>query len=422
MGQGITQTQLDNGLTVVLQEVHSAPVISWWIVYRVGSRNEPTGKTGISHWLEHMLFKGTEKYPQGVLDRLIDRSGGQWNAFTTTDYTTYYATLPADRIDLALDAEADRMMEALFDPEETEAERNVVIAERHDNENSPTFWLNEAMRATAFMVHGYHHEIIGDMTDLETMPREALLEHYHRYYVPSNATVIAVGAFDTDDMLKKIENYYGALPLCESPELFVRPEPPQQGERRLHIERPGQTAFVRIAHRVPPALHDDWFKLELLDSILSGPGGGVDNKTSRLYGALVKTGIAASLGGGLQETIDPYLYTIGVKINDGHTHAETEKILLHEIDRIKEDGITEHELKRAKKQAVAAFAYSTESVTNQAYWLAQGAALGDVHWLRHYLQRLKAVTLEDVKTAAQQYLVPQQRTVGWLIPVPQERA
>ncbi|MGB1288370.1 MAG: M16 family metallopeptidase, partial [Aggregatilineales bacterium] len=336
--------------------------------------------------------------------------------------TTYYETLPADRIELALSAEADRMTGALFDPDDTESERNVVIAERHDNENSPTFWLNEAMRATAFMVHGYHHEIIGDMPDLKTMSREALIAHYHKHYVPANATVIGVGAFETPAMLEKIHAYYGDLPHCEKPDLFMRPEPEQQGERRVHIERPGQTAFVRVAHRVPPARHDDWFSLEILDSVLTGPGGGVDNKTSRLYRALVKTGIAASIGGGLQETIDPYLYTTGIKLNDGHDHETAERILLEELAKIQDEGITEHELKRAKKQAVAAFAYSTESVTNRAYWMAQGAALGDIHWLAHYMERLNRVTLADVQQVAQQYLIPRNRTVGWLIPVRQERA
>ncbi|MEO1289428.1 MAG: pitrilysin family protein, partial [Chloroflexota bacterium] len=160
-------TQLSNGLQVILREVHSAPVISFWLAYHIGSRNERTGQTGISHWVEHMMFKGTQKFPAGVLDREIDRAGGQWNAFTSTDYTMYYATLPANRIQIALEAEADRMVNAEFDPAETESERTVIISERQGSENSPTFWLNEAVRASAFRVHGYHHTIIGDMADLE---------------------------------------------------------------------------------------------------------------------------------------------------------------------------------------------------------------------------------------------------------------
>ena len=199
---------LDNGLTVLLKEVHSAPVISWWLAYRVGSRNEPTGKTGISHWVEHMMFKGTEEFPAGVLDREIDRAGGQWNAFTSMDATKYYETLPADKIDIAMRAEADRMSNAIFAAEETESERTVIISERQGAENQPTFWLQEELRGAAFRVHGYHHEIIGDETDLRTMTRDDLYGHYRRHYQPGNAAVVAVGAFDSDEMLAKIEGLF----------------------------------------------------------------------------------------------------------------------------------------------------------------------------------------------------------------------
>lgn len=416
----VTVRTLDNGLTILLKESHTAPVISWWMMYRVGSRNERTGQTGISHWVEHMMFKGTPRYPAGTLDKLIDRAGGQWNAFTSLDYTMYYQTLPADRIELALDAESDRLMHAQFAQEDVDSERTVVISERRDNENSPTFWLNEEMRGAAFRVHGYHHEIIGDMTDLQTITRDDLYAHYRQHYIPANAVAVGVGAFNTDDMLAKIARYYETLPAAPAPNLFVRAEPEQQGERRIRVERPGNTAFVRIAFRVPPALHPDWLCLEVLDSVLTGPGGGVDNKTSRLYQALVKTGIAANVGGGLQETIDPYLYSLGATVNDGHTPEETEALILAEVERVREGGITAAELDKAKKQARAAFAYSTESITNQAYWLAQSAALGDIHWFDDYLNKLHAVTLEDIQRVAQTYLVPRNRTVGYLIPTGRE--
>jgi zinc protease len=409
-------TQFDNGLQVILREVHSAPVISFWIAYRIGSRNERTGQTGISHWVEHMMFKGTKKFPIGILDREIDRAGGQWNAFTSTDYTMYYATLPAERIDLALEAEADRMINATFALEETESERTVIISERQGSENSPMFWLNEEVRATAFRVHGYHHSILGDMADLQTMSNQDLEAHYRTHYTPSNAVIVTVGAFQTTDMLAKIENYFGNLPTAPKPTLFNRLEPPPQGERRVMVERPGNTAFLSIAHLVPEAIHDDWFKLEVVDSVLTGAGGSTDNKTSRLYKALVKSGIAADVDGGLSETIDPYLYDVTVTINDGYPHEDAEDVILAEIERIQQEGITEKELLKAKKQARAAFAYSTESVTNQAYWLAQSAILGDLNWYDTFLDRLNAVTLEDVQEAAQQYLIARNRIIGWLLP------
>lgn len=407
---------LPNGLTVLLREAHSAPVISWWLAYRVGSRNEPTGKTGISHWVEHMMFKGTARFPAGALDRAIDRAGGQWNAFTSMDATKYFETLPANKIDIALEAEADRMTKAIFDHAETDSERTVIISERQGAENQPTFWLQEEVRGAAFRVHGYHHEIIGDETDLRAMTRDDLYAHYRQHYRPANAAAIAVGAFDTADMLAKIERLYGSIEAGAAPNLFARPEPEQQGERRVIVERPGKTAFYELCHRVPAATHEDWFKLRLLDAILSGSSGASDNKTSRLYQALVKSEIAAGVGAWLTPTVDPYLYSIIVTLRDDRSPAKAEAVLLDEITRLQTDGVSEAELHKARKQTRAAFAYSTESVTEQAYWLAQSFILGDAHWFDNYADRLTRVSADDVLEAANRYLVPKNRVVGVLYP------
>lgn len=413
-------THLDNGLRVILREVHSAPVISAWVAYKVGSRNERSGQTGISHWVEHMLFKGTDKFPAGMLDREIDRTGGTWNASTSMDYTMYYATLPAERIDIALAAEADRMVNARFDPAEAEAERSVILSERQGSENNPTFWLDEEMLGAAFRVHGYHHTIIGDVVDLKALGVADLKAHYHAHYRPSNATFVAVGAFDKQEMLQKVKRHFAHLSDDPPPQLFVRAEPPQQGERRFTVQRPGTTAFLTVAHHVPAATHPDWFKLEVLDSVLTGQGASIDNKTSRLYKALIKSGIAAEVDGGLAETIDPYIYTINVTLNDGYTHEDAEHVILEEIERLRGEGITEREWQKAIKQARASFAYSTESVTNQAYWLAQSAILGDLNWYDQFLARLEAVTVDDVRDVAQRYLTQRTRITGWLIPTGME--
>ncbi len=417
----VTHRTLDNGLTVLLKEVHSAPVISWWLAYRVGSRNEPTGKTGVSHWVEHMMFKGTEQFPAGMLDREIDRAGGQWNAFTSMDSTKYFETLPAHKIDIAMRAEADRMSNAIFDADEAESERTVIISERQGAENQPTFWLQEEVRGTAFRVHGYHHEIIGDETDLRTMTRDDLFNHYRYHYKPANAAAIAVGAFDTDDMLAKIDRLYGSIPSDALPlDLFVRQEPDPQGERRVQVERPGKTAFYEICHRVPAATHEDWLKLKVLDAILSGSSGASDNKTSRLYRALVKTEIAAGVGAWITPTIDPYLYSILVTLRDDRSPAEAEDVLLAEFARLQADGVSEAELNKARKQTKAAFAYSTESVTEQAFWLAQSFILDDVTWFDTYADRLMAVSADDVLDVAQRYLAPKNRVVGILHPTDPE--
>ncbi len=412
---------LNNGLTVLLKEVHSAPLISWWTLYRVGSRNEPSGKTGISHWVEHMMFKGTDVFPASVLDRLIDREGGTWNAQTSMDYTAYYETLPSDRIDLALRLEADRMINARFDPDEVEHERTVIIAERRGLENSPMFWLGEEVTAAAFRVHGYHHEIIGDMVDLQRMTRDDLYHHYCTHYMPNNAIAVAVGAFDSDEMLARIETLYGAIPSGKTPQLFVRPEPPQQGERRVRVERPGKTGFVEIAYRAPAAHDPDWFALSVLDSVLSGPsslgGSGIDNKTSRLYKALIETELAASVNGSLQPTVDPYLYSLYATVRSGRSHEEVEAAITAEIDRLRQGVITQREIDRAKKQARALFAYSTESVTGQAFWLAFAENFAGYAWFEEYLTRLEAVTLADICRVAERYLTPRQRVVGWFVPL-----
>ena len=416
----LTHHTLPNGLTVLLREVHSAPVISWWLAYRVGSRNEPTGMTGISHWVEHMMFKGTERFPAGALDREIDRAGGQWNAFTSMDATKYFETLPAAKIDIAMQAEADRMTKALFDADETESERTVIISERQGAENQPTFWLGEAVRAAAFRVHGYHHEIIGDETDLRTLTRADLYRHYRQHYRPANAAAIAVGAFNSADMLATIEELYGSIAADGAPDLFSRPEPAQGGERRVVVERPGKTAFFELCHRVPAATHADWMKLQVLNTILSGSGGASDNKTSRLYQALVKTEIAASVGAWLTPTVDPYLYSIIVTLRDDRSPDEAETVLLDEIARLQADGVSESEMIRARKQTRAAFAYRTESVTEQAYWLAQSFILGDVHWFDKYAERLMRVTAEDVRAVARRYLVARNRVAGILHPTDSE--
>ncbi len=417
---GVTRHVLDNGLTILLKEQHTAPVISWWVLYRVGSRNEPTGLTGASHWVEHMLFKGTEQFPGGELDRRISREGGTWNAQTSMDYTAYYETMPADRIDLGLRLEADRMVNTIFKPEEVDSERTVIISERQGAENSPLFWLGEEVRAAAFRVHGYHHEIIGDLADLETMTRDDLYSHYRSHYMPNNAIAVAVGDFDTAAMLKRIQELYGPIPAGPKPELFVRPEPEQNGERRVMVERPGSTAFVEIAYHVPPATHEDWFKLAILNSVLTGPsgmgGGSIDNKTSRLYKALVETELAVDVDGGLLPSIDPYLYDLVATVRDGRTPEAVEAAFDEQIERVLNDGITAQELAKAHKQARALFAYSTERVTAQAFWLAFAENFHSYTWFSEYIDRLEAVTLDDVREVAERYLRRQNRTVGYFIP------
>jgi zinc protease len=412
---------LDNGLIVLLKEAHNAPLVSHWLLYRVGSRNEPTGLTGASHWVEHMLFKGTDRYPMGFLDHAIDRVGGSWNAQTSIDYTAYYETLPSNALKLALEAEADRMMNARFDPEEVESERTVILSEREGHENYPSFWLGEAISAAAFHVHGYHHEIIGDTHDLHTMTRADLYTHYRRYYAPNNAILSIVGDFHTDDLLTQIEALYAAYP--KNPDLthFVRPEPPQQGERRVRIERNGGAHYLSVNYRIPCVTDPDWMILYMLDAIFGGPtgfgGGSIGTKTTRLYKALIRSELAVSASAGMQPTLDPYLYSVDVTLREGRTLEQVEAVVFEEIEKLRRGEISPSELEKARKQARALFAYRGETVTSQAFWMAYFEHIaGSYQWLTDFEDRLSRVTVEDVQRVAQTYLGSTGRTVGWFIP------
>jgi zinc protease len=418
----IEKHRLENGLTVLLKESRHAPVTTFWIWYRVGSRNEVPGITGIAHWAEHMLFKGSEAFPKGEISKQIARNGGLMNGLTWLDFTTFFETLPADRIDLGLRIEADRMEKALFDPEELALERTVIISERQGAENQPTFLLDEEVVGAAFRVHPYHHETIGDMCDLETMTHEDLWRHYQTYYGPNNAIAVAVGDFHAAQMLPRIEDLFGSIPARSDPGPVNRPEPPQRGERRVNFEGPGATAYLQAAYRAPAATDPDFFPMAVLSTILTGASGmnlfapAPPNRSSRLYKALVETGLAAGISGSLPAMLDPYLYAISVTVRAGRSLSEVEEALDVEVDRFLQDPISAGELHTAIKQTKAQFAYSSESVTNQGFWLGFSSIVADSGWFESFVGNLAAVTVEGVHRAAETYLPRRNRTVGHYLP------
>lgn len=425
MGEnGILKTTLDNGLTVLIKEMHHAPVATFWVWYRVGSRNEVPGVTGISHWVEHMQFKGTPKYPAALLDKLISREGAQWNAMTYIDWTTYYEVMPASRIELAVDLESDRMVSSKFEAEEVARERGVILSERKGSENSPSWLLIEELVASAFRVHPYHHMVIGDEVDLLSMTRDDLYHHYRKYYVPSNAVAVLVGDVKTEQALELIKSRFGSIPPGEKAPEISRPEPPQHGERRVIVNREGSTSHVDVAYRSYEITHPDFFALAVLDTILAGASSFnfmstayTSNKTSRLYRALVDTELAAGVGGGFSATIDPYLFTISATVRDGRTPQEVETAILAEVQRAAEGDISEAEFHKAQKQAKALFAYDSESVSSQGFWLGFAETLvGDYEWFEAFLDKLMAVTLDDVRRVAADVFDPRKRIVGWYVP------
>jgi len=419
----VTQMKLSNGLQIMLKEIHTAPIISNWVWYRVGSRDEKPGITGISHWVEHMQFKGTPQFPTGVLDKAVSRDGGVWNAFTYLDWTTYFETMPADKIDLGIRLEADRMVNSIFNPEEVSSERTVIISERQGNENQPLFRLGEAVQAAAFRVHPYHHEIVGDMADLQTISRDDLFRHYKTYYRPNNAVLVVTGDFDTDEMVNKLKQYFEPISRGDDVLRSLRKEPQQMGEHRLTVEGPGETCFLQACYHSPAATDPDFFPFVVLDSLLTGPssinlfGGSISNKTSRMYRSLVDGEVAVSVQGSLPATIDPFIYTITVTVHPDRKSEDVITILDNEITRIHNELSSEKSIARAVKQARALFAYGSESITNQAFWLGFTEMFGSYDWFTSYLDNLEAVTPQDVQSVAQRYLNPRNRVLGTYLPV-----
>lgn len=402
-------------MTVMLKEIHTAPIISSWIWYRVGSRDEPTGKTGISHWTEHMMFKGTKKFPGGLLDKAISRDGGKWNAATSRDSTRYYATMPADKIDLILRLEADRMTNSLFKEKEVASERTVIMSEREGSENEPMFQLGEAVQHAAFRVHPYHHEIIGDMADLRSITREDLYSHYRNFYVPNNAVLSIAGDFDTQSMLRRIKELFEPIPKGQIPLRLARPEPGRKGELHLTVEGPGETAFTQVAYPFPNATHPDYFALQVLESLLNG-ASGLSYKTCRLYRALVDKGHAVDVYGWSESTIDPYLYRFTIVHRPDKKPETALAVLDAEIQKMQEALMPEDEIQRAVKQARAVFAYGSENITHQAFWMGYTSMFSDYSWYTTYLNKLAKVTPRDVQRVAQTYFQKNKRIVGMYIP------
>jgi len=411
MEEKITQVKLKNGMKVLLKEAHTAPIISSWLWYRVGSRDEPTGKTGISHWTEHMLFKGTKKFPAKILDKAISRDGGRWNAATSRDATHYYETMPADKFDLALRLEADRMKNSAFDAKDVASERTVIISEREGSENEPLFQLTEAVQQTAFRVHPYHHEVIGDKADLLAITRDDLYEHYRRYYVPNNAVLSVAGDFKTRAMLARIRELFEPIPKGPNPPRLTRPEPEQKGEMRFTVEGSGETVFIQAAYRCPNAVHPDFFPLQIFDSILGGTSG-LSIKTSRLYRALVDKNYAIEVSGWAEPTIDPYLYRITLIKHPKRAVEEVIAAMDAEIKKLQDLPPPEDELKRAVKQARAVFVYGSENITSQAFWMGYAEMFASCKWYLTYLDNLAKVTPQDVQRVARQYFQPSSRVIG----------
>jgi zinc protease len=424
---GLRIASLDNGLTVLIQEVHTAPLVSVWCWYRVGSKDEGPGLTGVSHWVEHMNFKGTSGIPRERMKGLIDRHGGTWNGYTWIDQTAYFETATRDALDDMLFLEAQRMAEGLYDPAECESERTVIISELHGSENDPEQLLDTEVTATALKVHPYRHPTIGWLPDLERMGREDLYGHYRRYYAPNNATLVVVGDVAADHVLHLAERSFGLLAPAPQPARVTAVEPPQIGERRVTIEREATATYLKLAYHAPALSEPDFFPMLALDAVLTGAKGlnlwvsfrGVPpQRRSRLYRALVEQGLASSVSGALLPTEHPFLYTISATAAVGTPAATLEAVALAALDEVCASGVTDDELARAKRQLRARLVLQNDSVTNIAHQLGYYHTIQALDLYHALESRIDAVTQADVAAVAGRYLEKSGRTIGTYVPLP----
>lgn len=421
----VREQVLDNGLTVLVQEVHTAPLASVWCWYRVGSRDEGPGLTGVSHWVEHMNFKGTRNIPRDQVKGIIERFGGTWNGYTWIDQTTYLETASRDALDRMLFIEAERMDAGLFDPDDCESERTVIISELKGGENDPEQLLDTEVTAMAFKVHPYRHPTIGWLDDLQSMTRDDLHGHYRKFYVPANATLVIVGDVDGDEAIRRVDHHFGSIAAAPRPARPRVVEPEQRSERRVVLRREGTTAYWRAAYHAPGLEDPDFFPLLCVDAVLSGATGlnlwssykvPPPQRSARLYRALVDKGLASSVGGALLPTEQPFLYYLSATVADGRSLAAVEAAVLEEVDRIAREGITDAELAKVKGQLRARFVYDGDGVTDIAHQLGYFHTIA--RWQVYYdLQaRLSRVTADEVNQAAARWLRPDNRTIGWFEP------
>jgi zinc protease len=412
---GITEYRLDaNGLKVLLFPQTSAPVVAFMVVYRVGSRNEAVGHTGATHLLEHMLFKGTPSYNKQngtQIAAVLQKQGAVFNADTWYDRTRYYQMLPSDQLELAIHLEADRMRNSFIADEDRQSEMTVVRNELERGENEPGRVLDQRIWATAFREHPYHHPTIGWRSDVEGIPTARLKEFYDVYYHPNNAAAILVGDFDEAHALNLIARHFGPIPASAQPiPPMYTVEPPQEGEQRIVLRRPGQLGIVEIAWRIPEAKHPDAVVLAVLDHVLSA---GV---TARLYQALVETQLALDESAHSTHFIDPGLFTIEATLNPGVEHAEVERVIYEEIEKLKIAEVSDAELRKAKNIINTQMVYQRDSAMSIVRGLSEAEVVTGWQAYVEFPQQVEAVTPADIQRVVNTYFTEDTRTVGWFIP------
>jgi len=415
LGWKITKTQLDNGLKIIVLEDHSTPSAAFQVWYHVGSKNERPGITGISHMVEHMMFKGSKNVGPEEHARIVQSKGGASNAFTSFDMTAYHEVLGADELETAMWLEADRMANLNLDSAELASEKQVVAEERRTSiDNSPFGPVFEQLLNTAFMASSYRWHVIGFMSDIQHYNHHKLREYHDTYYKPNNATAIIVGDVKTDDAVKMVKKYFGDVkPGPENPYRPITEEPQQLGERRCKVHKVAQLPGFFVGYKVVEAGHPDSYALSVLAKVL------FDGESSRIYKRLVRDEeLCIFTGGDMFEFEDPSLfYIIAVMQSPGKKTGDAEAIIYEEIDKLKTTPLSEMELQKALNQIEADAWYQLQSNENKGYALGWYETIrGDYQLMFDDLEKSMQVTAEDVMRVANEYFDEKNRTVVTLVP------
>ena len=418
----VHEYQLDNGLKLIVREDHRAPVVVSQVWYKVGASYEHDGITGVSHVLEHMMFKGTDDYPTGEFSRIISENGGSENAFTSKDYTAYFQRLEKSRLAVSFELESDRMRNLHLQEEEFLKEINVVMEERRmRTDDKPTALTYEQFTATAFISSSVRIPTIGWMNDLENMELSDLQHWYERWYAPNNAIVVVVGDVDPEAVLKLAKQYFEPL----QPEVIVPPkprlEPPQKGRRDITVKAPAEVPYTVMGYKAPvlATAEERWepYALEVLANVLDG-GDSARLTRDLVRGSQIAT--SASAGYDLYDR-QAGLFLLNGTPTESSTVAEIQKALFEQIQRLQDEPVTDEELTRIKSGVVASAVYELDSVFYQAMKIGQLEAIGlDWRLAVEYVDRINAVTAEQVQAVAKKYLVEEALTVAVLDPLPME--
>ena len=407
-----TQT-LKNGMKILVQEDHSIPNATMYIFYRIGSRNERPGTTGLSHFFEHMMFNGAKKYGPGDFDRVMEGAGGSNNAYTSYDVTVYQDWFPSSTLELIYDLEADRIRDLSFDPKLIESERGVVASERRTSVDNNNFGiLSEQLWAASYTAHPYQWPVVGWMVDIQNWKMDDLKHHFAMGYSPSNATMLVVGDVNADNVFKLAQQYIEPIPSHDPPPKVTTQEPEQPGERRVVVKKFAQLPLLMIGYHVPQTSSPDYYALRVLDTVL------FSGQSSRMYQRLVdKDQIALSADSQMEFSIDPTLYTIVVQPKANVATDSIEKAVYDELEKVKSQGIADRELQKAKNILLADFYRQMKSISGRANTLGTYEVFfGDYKKLFTAGDEYAKVTIDDLKRVAQKYFTDRNRTVATLVP------